>query len=218
VAITSYFYDSVEGDVRTYSAADFAKAFNIAFETGVILGEDGTLGLDIGGVNYTTIYAGKAIIKGHFIEVTDTEILTVPAGSYAGMIAVRLDALDTRTATIIVKTDQIAVTSDDLYELALYNCTVANGVITGVTDVRTQGGARVKGHVHVIGDITNLQTTLNAKQNTSNAIVWEHDINGVRANMGKYATTGKPIILYLTSGKPSASAAEHRVWIQIDNF
>jgi hypothetical protein len=218
VAITSYFYDSIEGDVRTYSASDFAKAFNIAFETGVILGEDGTLGLDIGGVNYTTIYAGKAIIKGHFIEVTDTEILTVPAGSYAGMIAVRLDALDTRAATIIVKTDQIAVKSDDLYELALYNCTVANGVITGVTDVRLQGGARVKGHVHVIGDITNLQTTLNSKADDSNTVIWTSDPNGIYATFGKYAGTGKPIVLFLTAAKPAASAAEHRVWIQIDNF
>jgi Phage tail repeat like len=218
VAISSYFFDSIEGDVRTYSAADFAKAFNIVFATGVILGDDGTTGFDVGGVNFTTIYAGKAIIEGHFVEVTDTEILTVPTGSYSGMIAIRLDSLEARTATLVVKTDQVAVKSADLYELPLYNCTVVNNIITAVTDVRTVGGAIVQGHSHVIADITNLQTTLNSKADDSNTVTWTSDPNGVIANIGKYAGTGKPIVLFLTAAQPAASASEHRVWIQIDNF
>lgn len=44
------------------------------------------------------------------------------------------------------------------------------------------------------------------------------DINGTTINMGKYGGAGKPIVLYLTSAQPAASASEHRVWIQIDNF
>jgi hypothetical protein len=35
VAIRSYFYDSVDGD-RPYSASDFARAFGIAFENGIL--------------------------------------------------------------------------------------------------------------------------------------------------------------------------------------
>ena len=35
MAINSYFYDSVNDD-RTYSAEDFAKAFGIVLETGVL--------------------------------------------------------------------------------------------------------------------------------------------------------------------------------------
>jgi hypothetical protein len=49
-------------------------------------------------------------------------------------------------------------------------------------------------------------------------ITSEFDINGVRLYVGNYADTGKPIILYLTSGQPAASPNEHRVWIEIDNF
>jgi hypothetical protein len=46
----------------------------------------------------------------------------------------------------------------------------------------------------------------------------EYDVNGMRINVGNYADSGKPIILYLTSAQPAASPNEHRVWIQIDNF
>lgn len=141
MAINSYFYDSVAGD-RPYSGADFARAFNIFLETGVILEDDGTTGFEVGGTNFTTISEGKATIEGHFVEVTGTEILTVPAGTYSGMIAIRVDAADSRAATLVVKTDQIAVESTDLYEMPLYNCTVANGIITGVTDVRVIGGVK----------------------------------------------------------------------------
>ena len=139
--INSYFYDSVNGD-RPYSGADFARAFNIFLETGVILDEEGAKGFNIGGTNYTTISEGKATIEGHFVEVTGTELLTVPSGSYSGMIVIRVDATDARTAALVVKTDRTAVTSTDLYEMPLYNCTVANGIITGVTDIRIQGGVK----------------------------------------------------------------------------
>lgn len=47
---------------------------------------------------------------------------------------------------------------------------------------------------------------------------WSASSTGVIVNMGKFAGTGKPVVLYLTSSQPTASSAEHRVWIQIDNF
>src|SRR4249920_525914 len=107
MAITSYFYDSVAGD-RPYSAADFSRAFDVILETGFLIRETqgGTFGFDIGGYNFTTIYEGKAIVQGHFVEVTGTEILTVPAGTYSGQVVIQVDIDTTRTASLIVKTDR----------------------------------------------------------------------------------------------------------------
>jgi len=212
MTISSYFYDSVNGD-RTYSAADFARAFEIGFENGVLLKEvENELGFEIGGTNYLTVYDGKAIIEGHFIEVTGTETLTVPAGDYSGQVVIQLDATNTRTAKLLVKTNQTPIKTTDLYELPLYNCTVTGGIITTVTDVRTRGGASPNDHLHPISDITNLQSHINS------ALTWVADPNGVKCIMGRYAGTGKNVVLFLTSGQPSASSTEHRVWIQIDNF
>jgi hypothetical protein len=199
MAINSYFYDSVAND-KPYSATDFARAFNTIMDTGVILQADGTTGFDIGGVNFTTIYAGKAVVEGRFVEIPEgtQEIITVPNGSYSGMIVVRVDASDARNAAIVVKTDQTPIKTEALYELPLYNCTVANNIITGTTDLRVQGGAVAKIPESVVS--------------------WGADTNGVFVNLGKYNGTGKPIKLYLTSVQPSASANEIRAWIQIDNF
>jgi hypothetical protein len=213
VAITSYFYDSVNGD-RPYSAQAFAKAFDIAFETGVLIRESvgGTLGFDIGGTNYTTLYEGKAIIEGHFVEVTGTETLTVPAGSYNGQIVIQMDMDNTRDAKIVVKTDRVPIQSASFYELPLYDCVVASNIITSVTDKRYQGGAVPNNHLHPISDVTGLQAGLDARA------VWSADPNGVSLYVGKYNNTGKPIRIFFTSSQPSASSSEHRVWIQIDNF
>ena len=122
MAINSYFYDSVNGD-RPYSATDFARAFDIVFETGFLIRETlgGRFGFDIGGTNYTTIYEGKAIIEGHFIEVTGTEILTVPAGSYSGQIVLRLDTDNERNVSLVVKNDRTPIQTPTLYELPVYN-------------------------------------------------------------------------------------------------
>lgn len=68
---------------------------------------------------------------------------------------------------------------------------------------------------------TNLSTKYQAKGNyqaSGNYVKYEADINGVRLITGYYGGNGKPIVLYLTSAQPGASASEHRVWIQIDNF
>lgn len=67
----------------------------------------------------------------------------------------------------------------------------------------------------------NLSTKYQAKGSyapTGQYVTWSADPNGVKVTLGKYNGTGKPIVLFLTPGQPSASASEHRVWIQIDNF
>lgn len=238
MTINSYFYDSVAND-RPYSAADFAKAFGIILKTGVMAKDStGALGLDIGGTNYLTIYAGKAIVQGHFIEVTGTETLTVPAGTYLGQVVLRVDDADTRTASLVVKTDRTPIQGATLYELPLFNANVTDGIITAVGDMRIQGGAAT--HTHLISEVSGLQTSLDAKAGTthshdiasviglqtalnskaddSNAVIWSADPNGVKATIGKYNGTGKPIVLFLTTNQPSAVSTEHRVWIQIDNF
>lgn len=197
MTINSYFYDSVNGD-RVYSGADFAKAFGVILDTGILPDETGSLGFDIGGTNYTTIFAGKAVVEGHFVELTDTEILTVPTGSYSGQIVLRVNITDLRNAVVAVKTDQNPQQDNAIFEYPLYNATVSNGVITAVTDLRTQGGAIAK--------------------MAANVITWNADPNGIWANMGLMSGTGKPIKLFLTSAQPAASATEIRAWIQIDKF
>lgn len=214
MAINSYFYDSVAGD-RPYSAQDFARAFDIAFETGVLIRESvgGTLGFDIGGTNFTTLYEGKAIIEGHFVEVTGTETLTnIPTGTVNGQIVIQMDMEDTRTAKIVVKADRTPIQSASFYELPLYNADINNGIITAVHDLRYQGGAVPNNHGHTIADVSGLQSHIDK------AVTWVADPNGVKATMGKFAGTGKPVVLFLTTAQPSASSSEHRVWIQIDNF
>lgn len=213
MAINSYFYDSVNGD-RPYSAQAFSKAFDIVFETGILIRETvgGTLGFDIGGTNFTTVYEGKAVIEGHFVEVTGTETLTVPAGSYSGQVVIQMDMDSDRIARLIVKQDRTPIQSSSFYELPLYNCTVTSGIITAVEDIRYQGGAVPNNHNHKISEIAGLQSTIDASLN------WVADPNGVKCTMGKYNGTGKPVVLFLTANAPTASASEHRVWIQIDNF
>jgi hypothetical protein len=172
----------------------------------------GTLGFDIGGTNYTTIYEGKAIIEGHFVQVTGSETLVVPAGDYLGQVVIQLDVDDQRTAKLVVKTNRTPIQSSSFYELPLYDANVTSGIITAVTDLRYQGGAIPNNHNQPISTVTGLQTHIDK------AITWNQDPNGIYANMGKYAGTGKPVVLFLTSAQPSASSSEHRVWIQIDNF
>jgi hypothetical protein len=213
VAINSYFYDSVNGD-RPYSAGDFAQAFSIVAKTGVLANEneEGAMGFDIGGTNYLTIYEGKAVLEGHFVEVTDTETLTVPAGSYAGQVVIRVDMLEARAASIVVKTDRTPIQTGVMYELPLYDADVVNGIITKVADVRVQGGTVPNNHTHKISEVEALQETLDK------SVTWLADPNGVKAIMGKFGGTGKNVVLFLTTAQPAANTTEHRVWIQIDNF
>ena len=211
--IYSYFYDSYNND-RPYSAKDFTRAFDIAFETGFLIRETvgHTFGFDIGGTNLTTVYEGKAVIEGHFIELEGTETLVVPGGTYDGMVVIQLDIEGSRTAQLAVKANRTPIQTKSFYELPVYDAIVKNGIITGVYDKRYQGGAIPNNHTHNQSHVNGLPEILDRM------VEWRSDGNGVRAIMGKYAGTGKPVVLYLTSSRPAASAAEHRVWIQIDNF
>jgi hypothetical protein len=188
MTVNSFFYDSVNGD-RPYTASDFAKAFGIILADGVIaIDENGVMGFSVGGTNYTTIGAGKAVISGHFVEVPDSEIVTPTTGSYSGMIAIRVDISGAREASLVVKTDRVVQYDASIVELALYNVTVTNGVITAVTDVRKQGGAVAK--------------------TASNVPTYFYRDNGVYLQIGTYS-------IALTPAQPPASAK--RVWIQVDN-
>lgn len=189
MAINSYFYDSTDTDPRPYSASDFAKAFGMILTDGVIAKDDGTLGFVIGGTNYTTIYDGRAVIQGHFVEIVGTEVITVPAGTYSGMITIRVDISDLRKATINVRTDRAPEQNAAVWEYPLYNITVTNGVIgTLPTNVRAQGGAVAK--------------------TAANVPTFFYRDNGVYLQIGDYS-------IALTPAQPPASAK--RVWIQIDN-
>jgi len=213
MTINSYFYDSVGGD-RPYSAQDFARAFDIGFETGCFIRETegGTYGFDIGGTNYTTIYEGKAVIQGIFVEIPvgSVEILTVPAGTYSGQVVIRVDSNDARAASLIVKTDRNPTQTSTVYEYVLHDVSVVNNIITAVSDKRYQGGAIPNNHNQDISTISGLQGELDKKT------YWEADPNGVSLVVGKFAGTGRPIRIFFTTANPGASDKEHRVWIQID--
>lgn len=198
MAINSYFYDSVNAD-RAYSAKDFATAFGMGFETGFLIRETlgGRFGFDIGGTNYTTIYTGRAIIEGHFVEITGTEILTVPSGTYSGQIVLRLDADNSRNVTLVVKTDRTPIQTPALFELPIYDANVTNGTITGVIDKRYQGGAVPNNHRHKTTEIEGLE----------NIVTYFVRDNGVYLQVGDYS-------IALTPAQPPYSGK--RVWIQTD--
>ena len=204
MAINSYFYDSVNND-RPYSAKDFSTAFGIGFETGFLIRETqgGRFGFDIGGTNYTTIYEGRAIIEGHFVEITGTEIVTVPSGSYSGQIVLRLDSDNARSVSLVVKTDRSPIQTPSLFELPIYDANVTNGTITGVIDKRYQGGAVPNNHNHKTTEIEGLQGLLDK------TIVWEAYLNGDNGDYVQVCGTENPLFYCLNTGRPSASSTEH---------
>ena len=195
MTINSYFYDSVNGD-RKYTSSDFAKAFGLILSDGIIADyTTGALGISVSGTNFTTVNTGKAVVQGHFIEVSAAETLTVPTGTYAGMIVLRVDMATTRKASVAVRTDQIPQKDTSIWELPLYNVSVTNGVIGSVTDLRTQGGAIAK--------------------TAPNVVTWTDDPNGVYLNIGTHG--GKTYKLFLTSAQPAVGGTtERRAWIQMD--
>lgn len=189
MTIYAYFFDSVDGD-KPYSAADFARAFGVILQTGVLTKESGgvDMGFLLGGANMTTVYGGKAVIEGHFIESDVGVTLTVPGGSYNGLVVLRLDILDSRTATIEVRTDQTPQQDSAIWELPLWEVVVNNGVIGSWYDVREQGGAVAK-----LPD---------------NIPSFRYLNNGVYLDLGLYT-------IALTPELPPKE--EKLVWIKIDN-
>lgn len=186
MAIYSYFFDSTDADPRPYSAADFARAFGMILKDGVIAKDDGSLGFVLGGTNYTTVYDGRAVVQGHFIEVTGTEILTIPAGTYEGLITIKVDRTDQRKATLNVRTDRNPEQNNAIWEYPLYNISVTNGVISSLpTNVRAQGGAVAK--------------------TAANVPTWFNDPSGVVLKIGTHT-------VFFTRNEPAKAA--NTIWIQ----
>lgn len=186
LAIVSYFFDSTSEDPRVYSAADFAKAFGIILTDGVIANDDGTLGFVLGGTNYTTVYAGRAVVQGHFIELTGTEVLTVTGGTYEGMIVLRVDIAGARNTTLAIRTDRTPQKDNAIWEYPLYNISVTNGVISTLpVNVRAQGGAVAK--------------------TAANVPTWYPDPNGVVLKISNHE-------VFFTTAEPAKAAK--RIWIQ----
>jgi hypothetical protein len=198
MAIQSYFYDSVNND-RPYSASDFARAFGMILTNGVIADNNGSLGFNLGSTGSTIeVREGRATIQGYFVEVTGTEVVTVPSGSYSGQLVLRVDIAGERRASLVVKTDRSPTQDASMFELPLYNLVVSGGSVTSTINLRVQGGAIAK--------------------TASNVVTWESSTTGVRQITGLYNGNGKPIVVYFTANRPAASPSEHRVWIQIENF
>ena len=139
--VNAFFFDSINGD-RSYSADDFATAFGVFLQNGVIPDEDGYYGLSISGTNYSVLNPGKAVIEGHFIDVPVSEPITnIPAGNYNGMVVLRLDVTGERNCTVVVRNDRVPQQNANIWELPLYNVVVAGGIITSIEDIRQGGGA-----------------------------------------------------------------------------
>jgi hypothetical protein len=141
MAINAYFFNSVAGD-RTYSARDFARAFDVILQNGVIPEDDGTLGLSVTGTQFNVLNKGKAIIQGHFVDVPVAETITnIPNWDFFGMIVLRLDMTNNRNCTVVVLSHRNPQQDENIWELPLYNVSVAGGVITSAQDLRVGGGA-----------------------------------------------------------------------------
>ena len=198
MSINSYFYDSVNAD-RPYSAKDFSKAFDVITETGILIRESkgGSMGFDVGGSDFRTIYEGQAVVEGHFVEIPSgtTETLTVPSGTYSGQIVIQVDSNDSREAKLVVKQDRTPIQTESLYELVLYDANVTNGAIQSVVDKRFRGGAVPNNHNHTVTEID------------GNLVTFFYRDNGVYLQVGDYS-------IALTPEQPPYS--DNRVWIQTD--
>ena len=103
-------------------------------------------------------------------------------------MVLRLDILDSRTATLEVRTDQTPQQDLAIWELPLWEIVVTNGVIGTYTDVREQGGAIAK-----LPD---------------NIPSFRYLNNGVYLDLGVYS-------IALTPELPPRE--DKLVWIQVDN-
>lgn len=152
MAITSYFYNSVNGD-RKYSADDLSKAFDITIESGVLLSAELLANpLDSFEVYYNTAIhskGGKAIIKGHTVIMDSVENLTVAPTSTTirkDLVVLEMSLLTRDVLLNVIQGDATnfptLTKTDSLYQLPLAQLTVpANftgsdySTIT-ITDVR----------------------------------------------------------------------------------
>ena len=95
----------------------------------------------------TTIYEGKAIIEGNFIELEESKHL-VRSGTYDGKVNFQLDVENNRKVKIGYEKNRTRIQTESFYELPIYDAIVVNGINTGVYDKRYQGGAIPNDHTH----------------------------------------------------------------------
>ena len=132
----SMFFNSVDGDTREYSAADFADCLSGICPNRVLEG------LAVSPTNsQVNISAGKAIINGYIYVLDETKIITPSASSgnsvRYGRVVLQLD-LSSRSISAAVKTNVGSAPALEENEISLAIVPVqVNGAVTGVTDDRT---------------------------------------------------------------------------------
>ncbi len=129
----SMFFNSTDGDVREYSAADFADCLSGIAPNGVLEG------LSVTAANSkVNISAGKAIINGYIYVLDSTLVITPDSGSSQRFDRVVLKLyLPNRNISAICKTGTSTAPALEENEISLAVVTVQiNGAVTGVTDTR----------------------------------------------------------------------------------
>ena len=130
----SMFFNSTDGDVREYSAADFADCLSGITPNGVLEG------LEVTAANSkVNILAGKAIINGYVYILDETKIITPNLGNSKRFdrVVLKLD-LTNRNISAICKTGTTVAPALEENEISLAIVPVQiNGAVTGVTDDRT---------------------------------------------------------------------------------
>ena len=129
----SMFFNSIDGDVREYSASDFADCLSGICPDGVLEG------LEVTAANSkVNISAGKATINGYVYVLDETKVITPNSGNAQRFdrVVLKLD-LTNRNISAICKTGTSTAPVLEENELSLAIVTVqTNGAVTGVTDAR----------------------------------------------------------------------------------
>lgn len=129
----SMFFNSTDGDVREYSASDFADCLSGICPNGVLEG------LAVSATNsQVNILTGKAIINGYVYVLDETKVITPNSGNAQRFdrVVLKLD-LTNRNISAICKTGTSTAPTLEENELSLAIVTVqTNGAVTGVKDTR----------------------------------------------------------------------------------
>lgn len=129
----SMFFNSTDGDVREYSAADFADCLSGICPDGVLEGLSVTVTN-----SKVNIMPGKAIINGYVYILDETKVITPNSGSSQRFdrVILKLD-LENRNISAICKTGSSTAPALEENEISLAVVTVQiSGAVTGVSDDR----------------------------------------------------------------------------------
>ena len=155
-----------------------------------------------------TVWTNREVEKPRTYVMTDNGDGTITLTPSEGQVFAQGTPLD---ATNLNKMEQ---------QIALNDSNLAGKVNkTGDTLTGTLNGPVINATTALQEAGVNLSTKYQAKGNfapSGQYATWEGDPNGCSVVVGKFAGTGKPIRVFFTTAQPSASNAEHRVWIQID--